>query len=103
MFGLTMMRVGLEQIVKMEDLDASLVSSGKTEAEAALARATDEVCCLRFSLTQWSVVVSLWSHCPQAGAPHTFARGPESVVHGKDHTIFAEVACVAIGWACQCR
>ena len=44
MFGLTM-RVGLEQIVKMEDLDASLVSSGKTEAEAALARATDEVRC----------------------------------------------------------
>lgn len=33
----------MEQIVKMEDLDASLVSSGKSEAEAALARATDEV------------------------------------------------------------
>ena len=32
-----------EQIVKLEDLDASLVSSGKSEAEAALGRATEEV------------------------------------------------------------
>jgi hypothetical protein len=31
------------QIVNMEDLDASLVSSGKSEAEAALGKATDEV------------------------------------------------------------
>eukprot|EP00802_Teleaulax_amphioxeia_P024431 Tamp_25130.p1 GENE.Tamp_25130~~Tamp_25130.p1 ORF type:complete len:174 (+),score=47.31 Tamp_25130:36-524(+) len=31
------------EIVKLEDLDASLVSSGKTEAEAALGRATEEV------------------------------------------------------------
>ena len=39
--------VAAEQIVKLEDLDASLVSSGKTEAEAALGRATEEVprCC----------------------------------------------------------
>jgi len=31
------------EIVNMEDLDASLVSSGKSEAEAALGKATDEV------------------------------------------------------------
>jgi F-type H+-transporting ATPase subunit delta len=31
------------EIVKMEDLDASLVASGKSEAEAALGKATDEV------------------------------------------------------------
>ena len=34
----------LGQIVKMDALDANLVSSGKSEAEAALGRATDEVC-----------------------------------------------------------
>ena len=31
------------EIVKMEHLDASLVASGKSEAEAALGKATDEV------------------------------------------------------------
>ena len=36
-----------EQIVKLDDLDASLVSSGKSEAEAALGRATEEVNSLR--------------------------------------------------------
>ena len=50
-----------EQIVKLEDLDASLVSSGKSEAEAALGRATEEVLrsCMRL----------LRSHAP-AAYPH---------------------------------
>jgi predicted DNA repair protein MutK len=52
-----------EQIVKLEDLDASLVSSGKSEAEAALGRATEEV--LRFRMrASFYVLPTLPLHAP---------------------------------------